>query len=157
VLLKSITVTTRDKRPQERDGKDYFFVSKEEFLYLKKRKFFLENEKVLDNYYGTPKLYLKMAKVKNKDLLLCIDVKGGMVLKKRYKSRATSIFISVAKKRELYNRMKKREETKDVIDKRIKLAKKELQFSKKYDYLIQNKNINTTARKIKDVILKHQK
>jgi guanylate kinase len=155
VLLRSITVTTRDERPQENDGKDYFFVNKDEFLYLKKRKFFLENEKVLDNYYGTPKLYLKIAQSMDKNLLLCIDVKGGMKLKKRYKSRATSIFISVAKKRELYNRMKKREEAKEVIDKRIKLAKKELQFSTKYDYLIQNKNINTTARKIKDIILKH--
>lgn len=157
MLLRSITVTTRNERPQENDGKDYFFVNKDEFLYLKKRKFFLENEKVLDNYYGTPKLYLKIAQSMGKNLLLCIDVKGGMKLKKRYKSRAISIFISVAKKRELYNRMKKREEAKEIIDKRIKLAKKELQFSKKYDYLIQNKNINTTAKKVKDIIVEHHK
>ncbi|MCF7870655.1 MAG: guanylate kinase [Candidatus Omnitrophica bacterium] len=157
VLLRSVTVTTREERPQEHDGTDYFFVSKDEFLYLKKRKFFLENEKVLNNYYGTPKLYLKVARLKNKSLLLCIDVKGAMALKNRYKTRVTSIFISVAKKRELYERMKKREEAKDIIDKRIKLAKKELQFSKKYDYLIQNKNINTTAKKVKDIIIKHHK
>lgn len=156
-LLKTVTVTTRDKRPQERNGHDYFFVSKDEFKYLKKRKFFLESEKVLDDYYGTPKFYLKIAKIKNKSLLFCIDVKGGMKLKKRYKKNVTTIFISVPKKRELYKRMKKREESKEVIDKRIKLAKKELQSSKKYDYLTQNKNINITARKVKEIILKHNK
>ncbi|MCF7916358.1 MAG: guanylate kinase [Candidatus Omnitrophica bacterium] len=156
-LLKTVTVTTRDKRPQEKNGHDYFFVSKEEFKYLKKKKFFLESEKVLDDYYGTPKFYLKIAKIKKKSLLLCIDVKGGMKIKKRYKKNATSIFISVPKKRELYQRMKKRDETKEMIDKRIELAKKELKFSKKYDYLVQNKNINTTARKVKDIILKHSK
>jgi guanylate kinase len=80
-----------------------------------------------------------------------------MTLKNRYKSRVTSIFISVAKKQELYARMKKREEAKDIIEKRISLAKKELQFSKKYDYLVQNKNINTTAKQIKDIIVKHHK
>lgn len=155
-LLKTITVTTRARRPQERNGHDYFFVDKDEFLYIKKKKFFLENEKVLNDYYGTPKFYLNIAKIKNKNLLLCIDVKGGMKLKKRYKKNAVSIFISVPKKRELYNRMKKRDESNDIIEKRIELAKKELQFSKKYDYLVQNKKINTTARKIKDIILKQQ-
>ncbi len=156
-LLKTITVTTRKKRPQEKNNKDYFFVSKDEFVYLKKRKFFLENEKVLDDYYGTPRLYLKISQIKNKNLFLCIDVKGAMSLKKRYRSRVVSIFISVPKKRDLYKRMEKRDEAKNIIDKRINLAKRELQFSKKYDYLIQNKNINTTAKRIKDIILKHCK
>lgn len=157
VLIKSVTVTTREKRPQERNGRDYFFVSKEEFSYLKKKRFFLENEKVLEDYYGTPKFYLKIAKAKKKNLLLCIDVKGAMKLKKKYKSiKVVTIFITVAKKRELYERMKKREENQKTIKKRIDLAKKELQFSKKYDYLIQNKNIKTTTKKVKEIVLKYK-
>lgn len=157
-LLKVVTVTTRQKRPQEKEGTDYFFVTKEEFSYLKKKKFFIESEKVLEDFYGTPKFYLKIAKVKNKSLILCIDVKGAMNLKKKYKGKTiVTIFITVAKKSQLYERMKKRDEDQKVIKERIELAKKELQFAKKYDYLIQNKNINVTTKKVEDIILKHHK
>ncbi len=155
-LIRSITVTTRQIRPQEKDGKDYFFVSQEEFKHLKRKRFFIENEKVLNSYYGTPKFYLKIAKAKKKSLLLCIDVKGAMSLKKKYKSRKViTIFITAPKRKELYTRMKKRNEDQETIKKRINLAKKELQFSKKYDYLVQNKNINTATKKVEEIILKH--
>ena len=61
-FIKGISFTTRKRRPQEKEGRDYFFVSKEEFLRLEKRRFFLENQKVLENYYGTPKFFYKQAK-----------------------------------------------------------------------------------------------
>ncbi len=158
LLIKTVTVTTREKRPQERNGKDYFFVSKDEFAYLKKKRFFIESEKVLDDYYGTPKFYLKIAKVKKKNLLFCIDVKGAMAIKKRYKGgRVITIFITAAKKSELYNRMKKRDGDKETIERKIDLAKKELQFSKKYDYLIKNKDVNAATKKVSEIILKSTK
>ena len=77
-FIQGITITTRKKRPQEKESRDYFFVEEEEFLRLKKSRFFLESEKVLDNYYGTPKILYALAKKKGKGLILCIDVKGGM-------------------------------------------------------------------------------
>lgn len=61
-FIKGISFTTREKRPAEEEGRDYFFVNKEEFLRLKKRKFFLECEKILDDYYGSPKFFYNMAK-----------------------------------------------------------------------------------------------
>jgi len=153
VFMKGITVTTRTKRPREKEGKDYFFVSKEEFLRLKKKKFFLESQKILDDYYGIPKLFYALAKAGKKHLILCIDVKGGMYLKKHLKAgRITTIFIAAPTEKELYRRMKKRAEGKEVIERRTMLAKKELQFSQYYDYVIVNKDIKKSLKKIEDIV-----
>jgi len=153
-FIKGITITTRKKRPQEKDGKDYFFVEEEEFLRLKKRNFFLESQKVLENYYGTPKILYALAKREGKSLILCIDVKGGMYLKKDSKAKkVTTIFLVAPSEKELYRRMKKRAEEKRVIQKRVKLAKEELQFSKYYDYLVTNRNIKDTLKELEGIIL----
>ena len=153
-FIKGITITTRKKRPQEKDGKDYFFVEEEEFLRLKKRNFFLESQKVLENYYGTPKILYALAKREGKSLILCIDVKGGMYLKKDSKAKkVTTIFLVAPSEKELYRRMKKRAEEKRVIQKRVKLAKKELQFSKYYDYLVTNRNIKDTLKELEGIML----
>ena len=156
-FIKGITVTTREKRPQEEEGKDYFFVTQDEFGRLKKKKFFLENEKVLDNYYGTPSLFAKLAKAKNKGLILCIDVKGGMYLKKNCKvGKIITIFVEAPNKQALYKRMKKRAESKDIMKRRVELAKKELQSSKAYDHVVLNKTVKTTVQKLKEILLTHQ-
>ena len=153
-FIRGITVTTRGKRPKEKEGKDYFFVDEEEFLRLKKNGFFLESQKVLDNYYGTPKILHVLAQRGSKNLLLCIDVKGGMWLKKSPKiKKITTIFLAAPTKKELYRRMKKRDEAKKIIEKRVKLAKKELQFSKYYDYLVTNRNIQDTVKELEEIIL----
>ena len=153
-FIKGVTITTRKKRLQEKDGKDYFFVGQEEFLRLKKNGFFLESQKVLDNYYGTPKILYALAKKGNKSLILCIDVKGGMCLKRSSKiKKVTTIFLAAPTKKELYRRMEKRAEKKITIQKRVKLAKKELQFSKYYDYLITNRNIKSTLKELEEIIL----
>jgi len=153
-FIKGITITTRKKRPQEKDGKDYFFVEEEEFLRLKKRNFFLESQKVLENYYGTPKILYALAKREGKSLILCIDVKGGMYLKKDSKAKkVTTIFLVAPSEKELYRRMKKRAEEKRVIQKRVKLAKEELQFSKYYDYLVTNRNIKDTLKELEGIML----
>ncbi len=153
-FIKGITITTRKRRPQEKEGKDYFFIEKEEFLRLKKRKFFLESQEVLENHYGTPKILYALAKREGKSLVLCIDVKGGMCLKKDPKvKKVTTIFLVAPSEKELYRRMKKRDEKKGVIQKRVKLAKKELQFSKLYDYLVTNRNIKDTLKELEGIIL----
>ena len=153
-FIKGVTITTRKKRPQEKDGKDYFFVEQEEFLRLKKDGFFLESQKVLDNYYGTPKILYVLAKKGNKSLILCIDVKGGMYLKKSSNVKnVTTIFLAAPTKKELYRRMEKRAEKKITIQKRVRLAKEELQFSKHYDYLITNRNIKNTLKELEEIIL----
>ncbi|MCM8819494.1 MAG: guanylate kinase [Candidatus Omnitrophica bacterium] len=154
-FIRGISYTTRKSRPNEKNGKDYFFVSKREFLKLKKQKFFLETQKVLDNYYGTPKYFYDEAKQSKKNLILCIDVKGGMYLKKRLKrDKIITIFISAPDKNELFNRLEKRTEKTFFIKKRLSLANKELKYSRYYDYLVINKKINVALDEIMSIILK---
>ena len=153
-FIKGVTITTRKKRPQEKEGKDYFFVEEEEFLRLRKRNFFLESQKVLENYYGTPKILYALAKREGKRLVLCIDVKGGIYLKNNSKiKKVTTIFLVAPSEKELYRRMEKRAEDKGTIRKRVKLAKKELQFSKYYDYLVTNRSIKDTLKELEKIIL----
>ncbi|MDD3296098.1 MAG: guanylate kinase [Candidatus Omnitrophica bacterium] len=155
-FIKGITVTTRLQRPQEIDGRDYFFVSKEEFLRLRAKKFFLESQKVLDNYYGTPKLFYDLASVKKKDLVLCIDVKGGMYLKRNNKpDKIITLFIGAPTQQELYLRMGKRKEGEENIKRRIELAEKETKYVKLYDYAITNKSIEKAAKQVKEIMLKY--
>lgn len=155
-FIRGVSFTTRDKRQGEKTGKDYFFISKEEFLKLKKKDFFLETQKVINDYYGTPKSFYLLAMEKKKDLILCIDVKGGIYLKKKSKlGRIVTIFIS-APMSQLYLRLKKRIESKSIIREKIKLAKKELQLSKCYDYSIINRDIKNTLKKIEEVFKNEQ-
>ena len=152
-FIKGITVTTRGQRPKEIEGKDYFFVEKEEFLRLKRKKFFLESQKILDNYYGTPKLFYSIAKAKKKGLVLVIDVKGGMYLKRSAKAgKIITIFLAAPNEKELYKRMEKRAESKKIMKQRIELAKKELQSSKCYDYVVINKTIDKTLKELRNIL-----
>jgi len=153
---RGITATTRSIRPEEEDGKDYFFVTKDEFLRLEKKKFFLESQKILEHSYGTPKLFFIIAKRKKKDLVLCIDVKGGMYLKKNFKAgKIVTIFVTAPTEKDLYRRMKKRSEEKGMMEKRVELAKKEISLAKHYDYLVTNKSVKSSLKKIKEIILQH--
>lgn len=152
-FLRSISFTTRKKRKGEKQGKDYFFVDKKTFLELKKKNFFLETQKVLDDYYGSPRQIYEQAKEQKKNILLCIDIKGGLYLKKNIKDgRIFTIFLLAPTREELCKRLNKRKEDRQIIKKRISLAKKEIALSKKYDCVIVNKNIVHTTREIKNVI-----
>ncbi len=153
-FVKGISFTTRQVRPGEKSGRDYFFISKEEFIKLKKKNFFLESEKVLSDYYGTPKCFLAVAKREKKDLILCIDVKGGMNLRKNFKQgRTVTIFISAPTEKELQARLKKRTEKPEMIKKRINLSKKELQSAQYYDYVIINQDLRTTLNILESILL----
>ena len=153
-FIRAISFTTREQRPQEKNKKDYIFVSKNEFLRLKKNNFFLEWQKVLDNYYGTPKYFYAQATEEKKDLILCIDVNGGMYLKKKHKiGKIVAIFVSAPNKKELFKRLQKRVEKKESIFKRLSLAKRELKFAKHYDYAITNTNIRDSVKKLQHVLL----
>lgn len=157
-FLRGITVTTRKKRPKESEGKDYFFVSPEEFRRLENHKFFLETQKVLDNSYGTPKIFYTLAKAQGKDLILCIDVRGGLYLKKNYKAgKIVTIFIDAPNKKELVKRMKKRAGEKKTMQERVQLAKQEIAAADQYEHHLTNKNIKSTVEELEKIILKNRK
>ena len=153
-FIRSISATTRKRRPQETEAKDYIFIDKREFLILEKKGFFLENQQVLENHYGTPRFFFNKAKKEKKDLILCIDVKGGMYLKKNFKSaKIITIFVSAPDGKELHRRLKNRAEKEAFIKKRLDLAKKELQFAKYYDYLIVNQKIEDSLKSLESVLM----
>lgn len=153
-FIRGISYTTRSKRPKEKNGKDYFFISREEFFELKRKRQLLESEKIVSDYYGTAKSFYDLAKAQRKSLILCIDVKGGMYLKKNLKEDTiVTIFIS-APARELAVRMKRREEGRDLIDKRMRLSKQERLFCKDYDYVVENKDIAKSVDCLATILLK---
>lgn len=150
--LLAISCTTRIKRKGEGAG-DYFFMDKGEFLSLKKKNYFMETQKVLDNYYGTPKSFLIQACEENKDLILCIDVKGGKYLKNKHKKgKIITIFVKAPDAGELFVRLKKRKEAEKNINARIDLAKKELLSAGLYDYIIVNRKIEESVRNIEAIL-----
>lgn len=151
-LAKSISATTRAKRPGEQHGKDYFFVSKKMFLYKKRAGHFLESEKVFDNYYGTTKKYVLDRIKKGKSVLLCIDVKGAKTIFRKY-PEAVSIFVKTPSIEILKKRLLARgSESKKIVDLRLKTAKEELKETGKYDYIIINDYISSAYKKLKEII-----
>ncbi len=151
-MVFSVSYTTRQKRPSEVDGKDYHFVTEEEFKKLIKQDKFVEWAKVYNHYYGTPKQPLIKAISSGKDILLDIDVQGGKNIKKIFPD---GIFIfllppswSVLKKRILCRNQDNVKE----IKLRLKNVIKELKFIKYYDYIVINDKLDDTVKIINNII-----
>ncbi len=152
-FVRAISFTTRKKRPGEKEGRDYFFISKKEFLALKKQNFFLESQRVFDNYYGTPKYFYEEAKNEGKNLILCIDVKGGMYLKSKYKlDRIIALFITAPSELALRKRLKGRIEDDETIQKRVALSSKEMEFAKHYDGIIINEDLKKASAALEKIV-----
>ena len=142
----SISYTTRPKRKNEKNGKDYFFINREQFNTLNKKNFFIETAKVFDYYYGTPLENINKFFKKNNHILFDIDWQGAKKIRKKYKqSQIIDFFILPPSKKELKNRLEKRgRDNKKEIDKRLSLAVNEIKHYKEYQYvLINDKIINT--------------
>ena len=146
----SISTTTRAKREGEVDGKDYYFVSKEEFERDIKAGMFLEWAKVHDNYYGTSLRPVLQALEAGKLVLFDVDVQGFMAIKKSpLASLLTSVFITTPSKNELYQRLVARgTDSEEVIAKRLHNALEEMQFMKEYDYILINSNLQNSKEAI---------
>ena len=153
-LVRAITCTTRKPRDGEEDGKDYYFLTKDEFEEAIKNDEFLEYAKVHDNYYGTPKEEVERLLNEGKDVILVIDVQGMRQL--REKIELNAIFILPPSLEELINRMKKRGEPEEEIKKRLETAKRELPAWKEYDYIVINDILEEAKENIKKIILSHR-
>lgn len=153
-LIKSVSFTTRPKRPGETQGHDYVHITRGNFLKLLRQNAFLEHEEIFGNYYGTPKKIVKDARMLRKDLLLCIDVKGARSVRRFFGKKATSVFILPPDMKVLTKRLKGRStETKKDIEKRLKRVKIELSLSKEYDYVVVNDDFQEALKKIKAIFL----
>ena len=149
----SVSVTTRAPRRGEVQGKDYFFVSKNEFKQKIKRGELAEWALVHGHYYGTPKNFLEKNLVKGKDIILDIDVRGAMKLKKRY-PQAVFIFLAPPSFSELERRIKgRRRNSEATIKKRLTNARWEMGRIGSYDYLVINDRLVDAFTQVKSIVL----
>lgn len=151
-IVKSLSVTTRDPRQGEKQGRDYCFISKKQFLRKQKKDAFLESMKVFDDYYGTPKDKVDQDLDKGKNVLLCIDVRGAAVVGRRCKD-AVKIFIKTPSLKDLKVRLGQRAtEDVDKVKLRLKTAKEELKEVGKYDYVITNDVLSRAYRELARIL-----
>jgi guanylate kinase len=144
----SVSVTTRNPRRGEVEGKDYFFVSRNEFKEKIKRGELAEWALVHGHYYGTPKDFLERNLLKGKDIILDIDVRGAMKLKKRY-PEAVFIFLAPPSFSELKRRIKGRGKNDEAtIKKRLTNARWEIGRIRSYDYLVINDRLVNALREL---------
>ncbi len=145
----SISTTTRAPRIGEVNGVDYFFVTKEEFERDIRNNDFLEYAKVHDNYYGTSLKPIKKALEEGKLVIFDIDVQGHEIVRTKLNSIVTSVFITTPSLNILEQRLNTRNtDSAEIIEKRIKNAKGEVEFFQDYDYLIINNNLETAAKEL---------
>jgi guanylate kinase len=153
-VVYSISATTREKRPNEQDGVDYFFIDKETFQQRIDDQQFVEWEKVYDYFYGTPKSFVKKVISEGKSVLLEVEVKGALAIKKVYPG-AVMIYLLPPSLEELEKRLRERKTESEMdFQKRIERAKMELSLKEKFDYFIVNNNLNTAILELKELIEK---
>ncbi len=151
-LIFSISYTTRAPRGVEQNGKDYHFISREEFLRRRDNDEFLEWAQVFENYYGTHCSVLEQGEREGRDVVLDIDVQGARQLRGKI-PQATSIFILAPSREELEKRLKSRgEDAGDVIERRLAGAAREIQDYDQYDYILVNDDVAASSELLHDIV-----
>ena len=149
----SISYTTRAARGSERNGKEYFFISRPEFDEMMKRDEFLEHAEVFDNCYGTARKFLREAEQHSHDLLLDIDVQGAEQIKKKI-PEAVSVFILPPDRKTLEQRLRKRgQDSEKVIQRRLDTARREIENYVKYDYILVNDRLEDSVELLQAIVL----
>jgi len=154
-LVKSISLTTRPKRSKERSGADYLFISEKQFRQRQKAKKILEWTRYLGYYYATPRDCVEENLRQGKHILLCLDLAGVLKIKRFYPRNTTTIFILPPSLSELCKRIRKRcqKTTAEEIEKRLSLARKEIQEAAKFDFSLVNRDLAQVTRDLKQIIL----
>lgn len=153
-LVLSTSYTSRDMREGEVNGKEYYFISQEEFEEKIKHNDFLEYAKVqYGRYYGTPKKEVKEMLEMGKDVILEIDVKGAQIIKEQF-PETVLIFIMAPSMDEVKKRIKARgKENNEQIIKRFQVAYQEINEIPKYNYVVVNDEIENAVQKIEAILL----
>lgn len=153
-LTYSISMTTREKRAKEEDGVDYYFVSEEEFQKNIDAGNFLEWASFVGHRYGTPKDKVEELRNQGKNVFLEIEINGAQqVMSKVKDDRVISFFLMPPSLQALENRIRKRKtETEDIIQERLKKGEKEMSMTENYDHIIINDKISRAAQEIVDLV-----
>ncbi len=148
----SISMTTRMPRPGDVDGKDYFFVTKEDFQKTIAQEGLLEYAEYCGNFYGTPKAYVEEQLKAGKDVILEIEVQGALQIKKKF-SQTLLLFVTPPSADVLKERLTGRgTETEEVILKRMKRAAEEAESMELYDHIIVNDDLEESVKFLHNVI-----
>ena len=150
----STSMTTRAPRPGEIDGKDYYFVTVDEFEEKIANGGMLEYARVFDNIYGTPKDMVIKQLERGRDVILEIDVQGGLQIKKKMPEQAVLVFVLPPDLTTLRQRIIDRgTETEEVIDKRFNEAINEIKLIGEYDYYVVNDELDDAVYDLKAIIM----
>ena len=154
----SISATTRAPREGETDGKEYFFVSKEQFEKMRDEQKLIEYAQYVNHYYGTPKEYVEQKMAEGKDVILEIEIQGALKVKKRFPD-ALLLFVTPPSAEELRKRLVGRStETLEVINARLARAAEEASGMEAYDYLLINDDLDRCVEEMHQLIqLQHRK
>lgn len=148
----SISATTRKPRPGEEDGREYFFLTREEFEQKIADNALIEHAQYCENYYGTPRDYVEEQMALGRDVILEIEIQGALAVKKQYPD-AVLLFVAPPSAEELRRRLSGRgTESAEVIDKRLRRAKEEAQGIEAYDYLLINDDLETCVKELHAII-----
>lgn len=149
----SISYTTRSPRGQEQNGKQYHFVSREQFEQMICADEFLEHANVFGNYYGTARRFLTQSQEEGHDLLLDIDVQGAEQIKRKLPD-AASIFILPPNRSTLEKRLRERgEDAEQVIQRRLVTASREIENYNKYNYILINDVLEDSIESLQSIVL----
>lgn len=156
-LALSVSMTTRAPRNGEKEGIDYFFVSKERFQQAIDNDELLEYAKYVDNYYGTPLQYVEDNRSRGKNVVLVIEMAGAKKVLEKIKDNVISVYIVPPSIEELEKRMRLRNiDSEESIIKRLNKAKEELNNNGFYDYKVCNDDFNRAIEEIRSIIIKEQ-
>lgn len=151
-LKFSVSYTTRPPRADEKNGRDYFFVSRERFRRMIAAAEFVEWADVFGNFYGTSRRQLRAAQEAGQDVLLDIDVQGHRQVRKRL-PEAVSVFVLPPSLQELGRRLRRRHsDAPEVITRRLKEARREIRHWPEYDYLVVNDRLPVATRALQAVV-----
>lgn len=152
-VRRCVTTTTRARRETELDGKDYTFVSVEEFRARAEAGEFLEYAEVHGNLYGTPRAWVQDTLARGCDVVLKIDVQGGLAVKRQMPS-AVLVFLVPPSLKELERRLRSRlSESEAEIARRLLNARKEFEQIPCYDYIIENGSVRQAAEELRAIII----
>ena len=157
VFRFSVSATTRQPRKGEMHGKDYYFISVEEFNRNIEQNAFLEFEQVYEGlFYGTLKSEIERINSSGKRAVFDVDVKGGINIKQSLGNQAYSVFIMPPDLLTLERRLKQRNtETEDSLNKRLMRAEMEISYADKFDQIIINGDLDVAVSEFADIVRKH--
>jgi guanylate kinase len=152
-MRMSVSVTTRQKRPGEVEGRDYHFVDKARFVAMEKNGELLEWATVFDNLYGTPRKPVEEALAMGHDVLFDIDWQGTQQLRQRARSDVVSVFLLPPSAEALEKRLRSRaQDPDDVISGRMSRASHEMSHWAEYDYVVVNSDLDVAYGKIESIL-----